>query len=133
MKFKHLLTILLVLALCAALVFAAVACDKDNTDAADDTASETDKTDDTSSETETLLVTNGRFESYSEGTAPNTPSSWTGNTGDSTAESVGGVVSLKEADYTATMSAWGNLAYPGNVPDGDAAVPSSRRDSDIRG
>lgn len=117
MKFKHLLTVLLVLVICFSLVMVAVACDGDETDEPSSDTTETKTEDKTEEESEKLLINNGRFEQFSEGTAPNSPSTWSSNAADSTLGTVAGVVPMKEADYNAAKTAWANLAYPGNVPE----------------
>lgn len=115
MKFKHLLTVLLVLTICFSLCLVAVACGENKTEESSGTTEET-KAEETK-ETESLLVGNGRFEQFGEGSAPNTATSWSGSTSDSTVDTVAGVVPMKQADYNAAMSKWNNLAYPGNVPE----------------
>ena len=114
MKFKHLLTVLLVLVICFSLVLVAVACDDNKTEP--ESSSEAENKEE-AKETETLLITNGRFEQFVEGTTPNSPTGWSPTSADSTINTVGGVIPMKQADYNAAMSAWDNLAYPGNVPE----------------
>ena len=115
MKFKQLLTVLLVLTICFSLCLVAVACNENDTDEqGSDTTTDT-KVEDTKEE-ESLLITNGRFEKYSDGTAPYAPTGWSGSTSDSTIDSVVGVIPMKPTDYNAAMSNWNNLANPGNVP-----------------
>ena len=108
MKFKHLLTVLLVLTICFSLCLVAVACGENKTEESSGTTEET-KAEETK-ETESLLVGNGRFEQFGEGSAPNTATSWSGSTSDSTVDTVAGVGPMKQADYNAAMSKWNNLA-----------------------
>ena len=117
MKFKHLLTVLLVLVICFSLTLVAVACGESTND--DPTPAADDSKGEETAETETLLITNGRFEKYTAGNAPYVPTSWTGSASSSSVDVVAGVIPMKQADYTAAMSTWGNLAYPGNIEGAD--------------
>lgn len=105
-KFKHILTILLISLMAIAIVFAAVACDKNTEE------TESEKTEETT-ESETLLIENGRFSKYdtSKTTAPYSPTSWTATSQGTTTNTVSGVVPMDETQFNNMNSEWDGLQY----------------------
>lgn len=110
-KLKNILVALLIVVLSLSIAFCAVACAETPEDNKP-TGSENEET-----TTETLLITNGRFDKFTTGTAPFSPSSWTSSVASSDTTPAKGVISLDPSVYENHKAALDNLAYPGNPND----------------